>query len=150
MKGDIPRSLFFSRIYIKEKGILTEFQVKSYRFYRNFCITQLEGIDSISLAEAQVGKEVFVHEDDLKSLDKDQYYLHQIIGLEVITESGEIIGSVKDALFITGNELLVIENEEKGKEFYIPFTRSICREIDHKTKRIVIDPPEGLLDLNEI
>lgn len=148
MRGNTPGSLFFSRIFFEEKGILTETQVESYRFYKNFCITQLKGINSISQAQGYVGKDVFVHEEDLFPLDKDQYYLHQIIGFDVTTKSDEVMGRVKDALFVPGNELLVIE--KAGKEFYIPFAQSICLEIDHKTKKIVIDPPEGLLDLNEI
>ena len=148
MTGIIYGSFFFSRIFFEEKGTLTEAQVESYRFYKNFCIAQLKGVSSISHAQGYVGKEVFVQEEDLFPLDKDQYYLHQLIGFDVTNKSGEIIGRVKDALFVTGNELLVIENE--GKEFYIPFTQSICLEVDHKTKKIVIDPPEGLLDLNEI
>jgi 16S rRNA processing protein RimM len=55
---------------------------------------------------------------------------------------------VKDILFIQGNDLLVVERE--GREVFVPFTEPICIEIDLKGKKIVIDPPDGLLDLNEI
>ncbi len=55
---------------------------------------------------------------------------------------------VKDILFIKDNDLLVII---KGKrEIYVPFTESICVEIDLENKEIIIDPPEGLLELDEI
>jgi len=51
-------------------------------------------------------------------------------------------------LFISGNDLLVVEKEDQ--EILIPFAQSVCLEVDLEQKRIIIDPPEGLLDLNEI
>jgi 16S rRNA processing protein RimM len=66
----------------------------------------------------------------------------------VVTEGGDLIGSVKDILFIKENDLLVVEKGEK--KMLIPFTESICIGVDLGKKEIVIDPPDGLLDLNEI
>jgi 16S rRNA processing protein RimM len=66
----------------------------------------------------------------------------------VITREGKDVGSVKDILFINENDLLVVEKGEK--EIFIPFSESICIGVDLVKKEIVVDPPEGLLDLNEI
>ncbi len=66
----------------------------------------------------------------------------------MVTEVGDLIGSVKDILFIKENDLLVVEKGEK--KMLIPFTESICIGVDLGKKEIVIDPPDGLLDLNEI
>lgn len=89
-----------------------------------------------------------MHEETLHPLDKGKYYLFQLSGCSVVTKSGDSVGSVKDILFIKGNELLVVERGEQ--DVFIPFTESICIGIDLKRKKIVIDPPDGLLDLNEI
>ncbi len=53
-----------------------------------------------------------------------------------------------DLVWIKNNNLLVVT--EGKKEFLVPFTHSVCYEVDLKRKRIRIDPPEGLLELNEI
>lgn len=66
----------------------------------------------------------------------------------MVTEGGDLVGSVKDILFIKENDLLVVEKGEK--KMLIPFTESVCIGVDLGKKEIVIDPPDGLLDLNEI
>ncbi len=59
-----------------------------------------------------------------------------------------MLGSVEDIHFISENDLLIVGKE--NRKIYIPFTESICVAVDLEKREIVIDPPEGLLDLNEI
>lgn len=66
----------------------------------------------------------------------------------MITNSGSAVGTVKEVIFIDENDLLVVEKGER--ETFIPFTESICIAVDLDKREIVIDPPDGLLDLNEI
>lgn len=66
----------------------------------------------------------------------------------MITENGDSIGWVRDILFIKENDLLVVEKGER--KMFIPFTETICIEVNLEKREIVIDPPDGLLDLNEI
>ena len=87
-------------------------------------------------------------EEELSSLEEDKYYLFQLVGSSVFTESNERVGIVSDVLFVKDNDLLVIERE--GKEILIPFTAAICASVNLEKREIVIRPPEGLLDLNEI
>jgi 16S rRNA processing protein RimM len=67
-----------------------------------------------------------------------------------VTTDGRIAGRVKTVLETAGTPLLVLDPEKGTSEIYIPFSRTICPVIDVRAKRIVIDPPAGLLDLNEI
>jgi ribosomal 30S subunit maturation factor RimM len=62
----------------------------------------------------------------------------------------EHIGIVKDVLTIGESAVLVVENAQNRKEVLVPLSRGICVDVDPAQKRIVIDPPDGLLDLNEI
>jgi len=73
-----------------------------------------------------------------------------LVGCSVETKEGEFVGVVKDVLSIGESTLLAVEREPGPKEVLIPLSRDICPEIDLAGKRVVIDPPEGLLDLNEI
>jgi 16S rRNA processing protein RimM len=91
---------------------------------------------------------MWLPEEDLQPLEQGQYYLHQLSGCSVVTKSGRAIGLVKDVLLIEDNDLLVITKGEE--EIYVPFTESICVEINLENKQIIIDPPLGLLDLDEI
>lgn len=87
-------------------------------------------------------------EEDLVTLEKNNYYIFQIVGCSVVKRDGEKIGTVKDLWLIKDNNLLVVA---KGrKEILIPFTKSICLDINPERKEIIVDLPEGLSDLNEI
>jgi 16S rRNA processing protein RimM len=74
--------------------------------------------------------------------------LFQLIGCTVVDIHGKMAGRVKDVVSAGSGEILVVGGE--GKEILIPFHESICIEVDIPGKQIRIDPPEGLLDLNEI
>jgi len=89
-----------------------------------------------------------LREETLSRLEEDKYYLFQIVGSTVFSESSQKVGIVSDVLFIKDNDLLVIQRE--GKEILIPFTAAICASVNIEKREIVIRPPEGLLDLNEI
>lgn len=73
-----------------------------------------------------------------------------MVDCAVFSRAGERIGSVRDILSAGDSHLLVVEKEKGAKEVLIPFSRAICRKVDREKKEIVIDPPDGLLDLNEI
>ncbi len=144
---NIPKNIFFSRVFLQREKT-QEFRVESFRPYREFFILKLKGIDSLSQAREFVGQEILLPERDLHTLGKNNYYFFQLIGCIVLTKSGDRIGSVKDLLCFEDNNLLVVEKE--GKEILIPFTRSICIKVNLKKREILIDPPKGLLELNEI
>lgn len=144
---NIPKNIFFSRVYLQREKT-QEFRVESFRPYREYFILKLKGIDSLSQARECVGQEILLPEKDLHTLKKNNYYFFQLISCLVLTKGGDRIGSVKDLLCFENNNLLVVEKE--GKEMLIPFTRSICIKVNLKKKEILIDPPPGLLELNEI
>lgn len=136
------------RVYFKKKGVPEEFLVEDARPHKSFTILKLKGIDSINQALEFVGEDLYYPEEDLLPPEEGGYYFHQINGFTVITKNGEVIGKVDDMMPITDNDLLVVRSE--SKEFLIPLTPTICLDIDLDQKIVVVDPPEGLLDLNEI
>ena len=87
-------------------------------------------------------------EEELTQLEDDKYYLYQVVGCSVFTESGQRVGVVSDVLFVRDNDLLVVERG--AEEILIPFNSSICSSVNLEKREIVIKPPKGLLDLNEI
>lgn len=100
-------------------------------------------------ARALAGADIFVPEDELRPLAEDMFYEGQLRGCRVVTVGGAEVGVVEDILSAGGSDLLVVRSREE-KEILIPFSREICREVDVASQRIVVDPPDGLLDLNEI
>ncbi len=107
-----------------------------------------EGISSIEQAEGLVGLELRVPEETLQPLKEGVYYRHQLEGCLVTRRSGEEIGTVAKVEGGAGGSRLVIEST-RG-EVLIPLATEICVAIDVAAKRITVDPPEGLLELNEV
>lgn len=107
----------------------------------------LEGFDTIDAVERLVGQELRVPPDALASLDAHTYYHHDLIGCVVETVTGARVGEVTGVQGGAAGSLLVIAGQ-RG-EILVPLARDICVSVDVPAKRIAIQPPEGLLDLNE-
>ena len=122
--------------------------MESFRLHKDGFVVKLEGVQNIDEASGLVGAEVLVSQEELRDLAGDGFYFFQIEGSAVITKSGKYLGKVKDILNIPDNDLLVVEIG--GREVFIPFTSEICVQVDADKKEIVIDPPPGLLELDEI
>jgi len=136
------------KIFLKREGAFEEYKIESLRFDRNSHFLKLEGIDTLDRADAIIGLEIYVPEEDFGPLEDGNYYHFQIIGSAVVTKDGEGVGTVKSLLSAGKETLLVVERG--GREVLIPFTRSICLNVDSSRREIRVDLPDGLLDLNEI
>jgi 16S rRNA processing protein RimM len=134
--------------FIGKEGALREYKVESLIRRGKDYDLELEGIDSLAQADRLAGLSVHLPEDALRERGEDEFYLFQLIGCSVSGPDGRRIGRVRDILSIGEGALLLVESE--GKEIFIPFHRSICTEVDVKAKKIRLDPPDGLLDVNEI
>jgi 16S rRNA processing protein RimM len=136
------------KIFLKREGSFEEHDVESLRFDRNSNFLKLKGIDTQDRADALVGREIYVPEEGFGPLEDGNYYHFQIIGSAVVTKDGESVGTVKSLIPAGKETLLVVEGG--GREVLIPFTRSICLDVDTSRREIRVDLPDGLLDLNEI
>ena len=123
-----------------------QLRVTSARVQNGRPVIAFEGFSSIEDVERLAGLDLRVPEEDLQPLDAGVYYHHELIGCVVETVDGERIGDVvKVDGGVAGSVLEV--NGPRG-EVLIPLAVEICVEIDVASKRIRIDPPEGLLDVN--
>lgn len=106
----------------------------------------VEGVASMEDADVFRGVELRIPEEARKTLGPNEYYLDDLIGCEVRTVGGEPVGRVQTVYTGTASALLGVDRE--GAEVLVPLVPSMCPEIDVAGKRIVVDPPEGLLDVN--
>jgi 16S rRNA processing protein RimM len=109
-------------------------------------ILKFAGIDTISSAERLLGCLVQIPREQAVQLPEGTYFDHDLIGCSVEDSQGRPLGVVKDILHISGNNQLVVKDLDK--EFLIPAVENICTRISIGKKRIIVDPPEGLMDLN--
>ena len=110
-------------------------------------IFKLAGVDTIEAAEAFREYEFCVSDEERVALEPDEYYDFELIGCEVWLINGSRIGKVQSVLKTGGTEILLIDADDGG-EVMVPLAKSIVVEIDVTDKKILIDPPEGLLELS--
>jgi 16S rRNA processing protein RimM len=122
-------------------------ELESYWFHQARVILKLVGYDSIETASAFVGFEFAVPESSRVPLPEGQFYDWELAECVVETTSGELVGHVRNVMRVGGAaEILVVESAQKH-EHLIPMVQSIVIDVDTSRKRIVIDPPQGLLEL---
>jgi 16S rRNA processing protein RimM len=103
------------------------------------------GIDRIEDTEPLRGASVMIERDQLIPLPPDTYYDFDLVDCQVLTTQGEMVGKVIGVEHFGAAPLLVVATPE-SLEHLIPLAATICVEVDVDRKRIVVDPPEGLLD----
>ena len=126
-------------------GPIETLEITSVRFQQGRPIVGLAGFDSISEAERLAGAELRVPESDQEPLPAGVYYHHQLIGCEVVTDTGDALGRVTDVQG-DGHATRIIVKGPRA-EVMIPLAQEICA-IDVAAKKIVVTPPAGLLEVN--
>ena len=125
------------------RGALT---ITTARLQNGRPVIGIEGVETMNGAEELAGLELRVPVEELATLPAGTFYHHDLVGCAVVTEGGEQVGTVEGVEGTLGGSRLVVAGA-KG-EILIPLAADICRTIDVAGKRIVIEPPDGLLDLN--
>jgi 16S rRNA processing protein RimM len=125
-----------------------EYTVTSVRPHKKVHLLKLKGVDSLEEAERLRGARILIGKEILNSKRCDEYFWHELIGLEVYLSRGEYVGKIKHILPTGSNDIYVVEEGEK--EVLIPALYDVIQEIDLTRNRMIISDVEGLLDLNEV
>lgn len=121
--------------------------ISSVRFQQGRPVIAFEGLARLEDVEPLAGQELRVPEDALQPLEAGRYYEYQLVGCVVETMSGMRVGPVVKVEGGAGGTRLAIEGD-RG-EILVPFAEDICVDVNVEARRIRINPPEGLLELNE-
>ena len=130
------------KVYIGD----TLMDVTGVRTQKNMVVLRLAQITDRTAAEKLRGTEVFVTEDDLPELPEGQYYVRDLIGMQVVTDAGEALGEVSDVIQNTAQDLFEVKMAD-GRKVLIPKVDAFVLDIDAQERRITVHVQEGLLDL---
>jgi len=132
-------------VLVSPQGERSTKRLEDYWFQNDRVVLKISGYDDVDTAKELVGFEFAVPESERVPLPADHYYDWELEGCTV-NVGAESIGQVSSVLRTGGGEILVV-TDNSGKERLIPLADSIVVEVDTVRKTIVVDPPEGLLDL---
>jgi 16S rRNA processing protein RimM len=133
-------------IFVDSERGLQHFSVKEWRGGRAEWVIVLEGLDTRDQAEAMRGAELLLDDSTLRPLAEDEYFQHDLVGCEVVTDAGQALGRVKAILEIGQQKMLVVRDGKR--EHLLPMLGSVIEAVDLKARRIRVKPPPGLLELN--
>jgi 16S rRNA processing protein RimM len=127
-------------------GLLRPLTIVSARPHGERLLVRFAEVPTRDVAEALRGALLLVDVADLPpSDDPDAFYDHELEGLAATFTDGTRVGTVIEVVHGPGSDLLVLELTD-GREVLVPFVHAIVPEVDVPGKRVVLDPPEGLLD----
>lgn len=114
-----------------------DMEIQSVRFFKQFVIVKFKGIDNINDVEQYKGSSLFVSRENAVSLEENEYYIADLIGMEVFTEEGHF-GIVKDVMETGANEVYIIDSDVHG-EVLVPAIKQCIENVDVE-KRKNADP----------
>ena len=119
-------------------------EIESVKFFKQFAILKFKGIDNINDIEKYKGKSLLVDRKNAVKLQKDEYFIADMVGLEVFTEDGELFGTMKDVLETGANDVYIIDSPQHG-EVLIPAIKQCILDVDIENKKMTIHLMEGLV-----
>jgi 16S rRNA processing protein RimM len=133
-------------VYIRHGDATESLTIENVRFHRGRPIIGLTGIETIDAAEKLSGRELRVSADALQPLPPGSFYHHDLIDCAVVAPDGASIGHVTGVEGGAAGSRLVVQGA--AGEILIPLAEGICVDVDVTRKKIVVAPPDGLLNLN--
>ncbi len=150
LETDFPNERFRpgAKLFVKRpSGAVESVIVTTVRFQRDRPVIGLSGVGDMNAATAVSGLELRVPAEQLSELPAGTFYRHELIGCVVETVEGVCVGAVSGVEGTMSGSRLVVAGGHG--DVLVPLAAEICRTIDVPGRRIVIAPPEGLLELNE-
>ena len=119
-------------------------EIEGVKFFKQFVILKFRGIDNINDIEKCKGKRLLVDREHAVKLKKDEYFIADMIGMDVFTEDGELFGALKDVMETGANDVYIIEMSD-GKEVLVPAIKQCILDVDIENRKMVIHLLEGLV-----
>ena len=141
---DVNRFKELKQVYLDTGKELMTMEIENVKFFKQFAILKFRGIDDINEIEPFKGKSLLIDREDAVELGEDEYYIADMIGMQVLTEDGAAFGRLKDVMETGANDVYVIESDAHG-EVLVPAIRQCIKDIDVEAGRMTIHLMEGLL-----
>jgi len=128
-----------------DDATLEQCTISSVRPTRSGVSVKLREIETRAAAERKRGCYLYITEQETSKPPAGRYFIHDIVGMEVSTNGGEVLGMIKEVLQLPANDVWVVVRGKR--EILIPAIKDVIASVDVKRRAVVIRPMEGLLDI---
>jgi 16S rRNA processing protein RimM len=145
---DFPEERFRpdAQVFTRRGDAVQALTITTVRFHQGRPVIGLSGVEDMDAALHYSGAELRVPVEWLAPLPDGMFYRHDLIGCRVVTRSGDSVGIVSDVEGTLGGSRLVLDSD--NGEVLVPLAADICISIDVPGRQIIVNPPEGLLEVN--
>ena len=152
LKGEVKVNSFtddatkferISKVFLKQKNTLKEYEIEKVGYAKNQVIIKFKNINTVEEAEHLRNSYIVVDREIFGELPEGVYYIADLIGLDVYTESNEYLGKVDD-IFNTGSNDVYVVKDELGKQKLLPGIDEVIKKVDLESSKIIVNLIEGL------
>lgn len=133
-----------SQLFIDYNGEYLPIKVKAHRVNKSFDLLKFVGMNHINDVEKYKGCELLVDATNLSALDDEEFYFYEIIGCEVKTTDGVVLGEIIEILQTGANDVWVVKRKGE-KDALIPYIEDVIKDVDIANKTVTVELLEGLI-----
>ena len=141
---DISQFETMDTILVEQKGHVQEMQIEEVKYSKNQVLLKLKGIETPEEANKYRNSYLRLPRKKARKLPKDTYYIADLIGLEVYSDEGVLLGKVDDIYNSGANDIYVVK-DELGKQILLPSTKEVIKDINLEQEKITVHLIKGLI-----
>ena len=141
--NDIQRFDDLKTVYIKLKKQESKLEIEEVKYQKNMVLIKFKGIETVEQAENLRNAYLEIERNQAIPLEEGEYFIADLLGLEVYLDTGEKLGILEDIFNTGSNDIYVVKNE-LGKQFLLPYIDEVIKNIDLKKGKITVHLIEGL------
>lgn len=119
-------------------------EIQNVKFFKQFVILKFKGFDNINEIEKYKRCALFVDREHAVPLEEDEYFIADMLGMEVMTEDGNVLGELKDVIETGANDVYVVDSRLHG-EVLIPAIKECILDVDVEEQKMKVHLMEGLI-----
>ena len=120
-------------------------EIQSARFFKNLVIVKFKGIDNINDIEKYKGKDLLITREQAVPLKKDEYFICDLIGCQVVTEDGTEVGELTEVLQTAANDVVGVQGKGK-KEILVPYIDDCVKAVSMEEKKVTVELLPGMAE----
>ena len=132
-----------SILVIKNKNMI-EMKIEEVKYQKGMVLLKLEGIEDMTMAEKYKGCYIKIHRKDARELEEGTYFIADIIGSDVYTDTDEYLGKVDD-IYNAGAQDIYVVKDELGKQILLPSIKEVILDIDIEKQKVIVHLLKGLV-----
>lgn len=140
---DAHRFDYLESVLLDTGKELCELEIQRVKYFKQFVILKFRDVDNINDIEPYKGKSLYVTRDFAVPLEENEYYIADLIDMDVFLEDGSLFGTLKDVMETGANDVYVIHPTDK-KEVLVPAIKDCVKEVDVEQNKMIIHLLKGL------